>query len=130
MPYVTVRAGCQLGSLLFDLAVFTEPFLLPFHLGEERLPGSWWNSAASLFFIRGILYQGIYRGMKAGQAVGQRGDRQCGEEDMGWHLWKMSSGWDRRGLLSWKGSWHPALLLVHPAGLTLHGAVLGAPGGL
>lgn len=24
----------------------------------------------------------------------------------------------------------PALLLVHPAGLTLHGAVLGAPGGL
>lgn len=62
MPYVTVRAGCQLGSLLFGLAVFTEPFLLPFHLGGERLPGSWRYSVARLFFIGGILCQGIYRG--------------------------------------------------------------------
>lgn len=54
VAYATVTAGCQSVQLLFDLAAFIKPFILPFHLGGERLMGSLRCSAASPAFRRGF----------------------------------------------------------------------------
>lgn len=108
---------------MFDLAVFTSPFLLPFHLGIEGLPGSRWHSVASLLFSRefyvcarlpegSVLPGTIALGgdmprakLPMGHAWGERGcAEQRGDSTQRW------TGWDKAGHSSSAAMVHTALL--------------------